>query len=60
MPVHLSFDEAANQEYVNVQEQENAFGMPERISSTIPEVLEGDQTPRGSMLGADNDEPSEN
>ena len=54
VPVYLSFDEAANQEYVNAQDQDGgqAAGFGARINENVNKDF-GDQTPVGSLLGAD-------
>lgn len=64
--MHLSFDDAANQEYVNAQEQDGWGQQPtfqtQGFGNKIKQNTEadfGDQTPVGSLLGADevnNDE----
>ena len=57
-PVYMSFEEAANQEYVNIQEQEdgqpvgNAAGFSTQINTNVQKDF-GDQTPVGSLLGAE-------
>lgn len=54
-PAYISFDEAANQGYVNVQDQEAGFAtqwgpkLAERVAQDF-----GGQTPMGSALGADD------
>lgn len=60
-PVYLSFDEAANKEFVNIQEEEdgipvgNAAGFTNRINTNVQKDFDqpGDQTPVGSLLGAE-------
>ena len=57
-PVYMSFEEAANQEYVNIQEPEegqpvgNAAGFGNHVNTNVQKDF-GDQTPVGSLLGAE-------
>jgi hypothetical protein len=48
--MRISFDDAANQDYI--QEQENAFGQ-EFNANISKEFEQGGQTPAGSVLGAE-------
>lgn len=55
VPVQISFDDAANQEYVNVQDQDGGFATQwgPRLAENVNADF-GDQTPVGSALGADD------
>lgn len=53
-PTYVSFDEAANREYVNIIDQNNGFATQwgPRIAANVTRDF-GDQTPVGSLLGGE-------
>ena len=55
-PTYVSFDEAANRDYVNVQDTDQNGGFATQWGATIAANVTrdfGDQTPVGSLLGAE-------
>ena len=52
VPMHVGFDEAANQDYLNVGDQDFAAQWGAKVASNVNKDF-GDQTPVGSIMGAD-------